>query len=54
MAIRNNGDLSLFGQKLLGLMMEKNCDTPKALAKKLLEAKLVSVNTRGKDAFIDL
>ena len=51
MAIKNDGDLSLFGQKLLGLMMEKNCDTPKALAKKLLEAKLVSVNTRGKDAF---
>lgn len=51
MAIRNDGDLSLFGQKLLGLMMEKNCDTPKALAKKLLEAKLVSVNTRGKDVF---
>ncbi len=51
MAIKNDGDLSLFGQKLLGLMMEKNCDTPKALAKNLLEAKLVSVKTRGKDAF---
>lgn len=51
MAIRNDDDLSLFGQRLLGLMMEKNCDTPKALAKKLLEAKLVSVNTRGKDIY---
>ncbi len=51
MAIRNDENLSMFGQKLLGLMVEHNCDTPKALAKKLLEAKLVSVNTRGKDVF---
>lgn len=51
MAIRNDDNLSLFGQKLLRLMMEKNCDTPKALAKKLFEAQLVTVKTRGKDAF---
>lgn len=31
MAIRNDDNLSLFGQKLLRLMTEKDCDTPKAL-----------------------
>lgn len=51
MAIKNDENLSLFGQKLLELMGERDCDTPKALAKKLLEAKLVSVNTRGKDIY---
>lgn len=51
MAIKNDESLSPFGQKLLGLMMEKSCDTPKALAQKLLDAKLVSVNTRGKDVY---
>ena len=51
MAIRNDDNLTPFGQKLLGLMSEKDCDTPKALAKKLLEAKLVTVNTRGNDVF---
>lgn len=51
MAIRNDENLSPFGQKLLNLMGEQRCDTPKALAKKLLEAKLVSVNTRGKDIY---
>ena len=51
MAIKNDENLSRFGQKLLELMGEQGCDTPKALAKKLLEAKLVSVNTRGKDIY---
>lgn len=51
MAIKNDENLSPFGQKLLNLMGEQRCDTPKALAKKLLEAKLVSVNTRGKDIY---
>lgn len=51
MAIRNDENLSLFGQKLLGLMEERDCDTPKALAKELLEEKLVSVNTRGKNIY---
>lgn len=51
MAIKNDENLSQFGQKLLELMGEQDCDTPKALAKKLLEAKLVSVNTRGKDIY---
>lgn len=51
MAIRNDNNLSPFGQRLLGLMFEKNCDTPKSLAKKLLEANLVTVNARGKDKF---
>ena len=51
MAIKNDDDLSMFGKRLLGLMNEKNCDTPKSLAKELLEAKLVTVKTRGKDIF---
>lgn len=51
MAIKNDESLSPFGQKLLELMKEQDCDTPKALAKKLLDAKLVSVNTRGKDIY---
>ena len=49
MAIKNDENLSPFGQKLLGLMLEKDCKTPKALAEKLLEAKLVSVKTRKTD-----
>ena len=51
MAIKNDETLSAFGQKLLELMKEKECDTPKALAKKLLAAKLVTVNTRGEDIY---
>lgn len=51
MAIKNDENLSSFGQKLLALMKEQDCDTPKALAEKLLDAKLVTVKTRGKDVF---
>ena len=32
MSIKNNDGLSGFGQKLMCLMLEKECDTPKALA----------------------
>lgn len=46
MAIKNEKNLSSFGQKLYELMKEQCCETPKALAKKLLEAKLVSVKSR--------
>lgn len=51
MAIKNEENLSQFGYKLLILMKEQDCDTPKALAKKLLAAKLVTVNTRGADIY---
>lgn len=33
MAIKNDENLSQFGQKLLELMGEQDCDTPKALEK---------------------
>ena len=49
MAIKNDENLSRFGQKLLEVIGGEGCDTPKALAKKLLEPRVVSVNTRGKD-----
>lgn len=51
MSIKNDEGLSEFGQKLMGLMLEKECETPKALAIKLLESKLVKVKTRGEDVF---
>ena len=51
MAIKNEDNLSEFGQKLMNLMQESGYDTPKALAAQLLEAKLVTVNTRGKDLY---
>lgn len=51
MSIKNDEGLSGFGQKLMSLMLEVECDTPKALAIKLLELKLVSVKTRGEDVF---
>ena len=51
MSIKNDEGLSEFGQKLMRLMIEKECDTPKALAIKLLESKLVTVKTRGEDIF---
>jgi len=51
MSIKNDERLSGFGQKLMSLMLEMECDTPKALAIKLLELKLVTVKTRGEDVF---
>ena len=51
MSIKNDDRLLGFGQKLMCLMLEKECDTPKALAIKLLESKLVTVKTRGADVF---
>ncbi len=51
MSIKNDEGLSGFGQKLMCLMLEKECYTPKALAIKLLESKLVTVKTRGEDVF---
>ena len=51
MSIKNNDGLSGFGQKLMCLMLEKECNTPKALAIKLLESKLVTVKTRGENLF---
>ena len=49
MAIKNNDNLSEFGKRLLALMAEKECDSPKDLAIQLLDAKLVKVDYRGKD-----
>lgn len=51
MSIKNDESLSEFGQRLMNLMLEKECETPKALAIKLLESKLVRVKTRGEDVF---
>lgn len=50
MAIKRE-KLSQFGQRLYDLMGERGCQTPKALAKMLIDAKLVSVKTRGEDIF---
>jgi hypothetical protein len=46
MALKND-ELSSFGNRLMELMQSKECDTPKALAMRLLDEKLVTVNTRG-------
>lgn len=51
MTIKNDDNLSEFGQKLMNLMQESGCDTPKALATKLFEAKLVTVKTRGNNIY---
>jgi hypothetical protein len=50
MALKND-ELSSFGNRLMELMQSKECDTPKALAMRLLDEKLVTVNTRGKDIY---
>lgn len=53
MALRNNRDtISEFGQRILDMMKEKDCETTPVLAKRLLEEKLVKVNSRdGDDLF---
>lgn len=51
MALKNENDVSDFGKKLLALMIEKGCDTPKALATELYNSKLVVVNSRSDDVF---
>lgn len=51
MALKNENDVSDFGKKMLALMIEKGCDTPKALATELYNANLVVVNSRSDDVF---
>ena len=49
MAIKNDENLSEFGKRLLALMLEMDCETPKDLAKCLLKHGLVKVKYRGND-----
>lgn len=51
MALKNHEDISAFGKKILALMAEKKCDSPKILASKLYSAGLVTVKSKGKDIY---
>lgn len=52
MALKNDENISAFGQRILNLMVEKGCDTTPALAEQLLDKGLVKVNSReGDDPF---
>lgn len=51
MALKNDEDISEFGKKIISLMAEKECDSPKILATKLYDARLVTVKSQGKDIY---
>jgi len=51
MALKNDECISEFGKKIISLMIEKECDSPKILATKLYDAGLVTVKSQGKDIY---
>lgn len=51
MALKNDEHISEFGKKIISLMTEKECDSPKVLATKLYDAKLVTVKSQGTDIY---
>lgn len=51
MALKNDEYISEFGKKIISLMTEKGCDSPKILATKLYDAGLVTVKSQGKDKY---
>lgn len=51
MALKNDECISEFGKRIISLMTEKECDSPKMLATKLYDVGLVTVKSQGKDIY---